>query len=266
MSDRRYANVLYEVSEGIATITLNRPDKLNAYTTEMGEEVYDAFGRVRDDDAVRVVILTGAGRGFCAGVDLNHLKAHQAGGNASQGPRLGEEAFLKKLPLEIMEFPKPVIVAMNGAAIGVGMTMALPCDVRIAAAGAKLGLTFAKLGILPGLGSTHLLPRLVGMAKAQELILTARVIRAEEALEIGLVNHVVPAGEVLSAAREMAAQMAECKPEVLAAAKRALYFGGSASMAEAMKNEQERSADLRRSASAQVSRARTEKTEAKTTP
>jgi enoyl-CoA hydratase/carnithine racemase len=241
-----YENIVFEVSDGIATITLDRPDKLNAYTTEMGEEVYDAFGRCRQDEDVRVVILTGAGRGFCAGVDLEHLRAHQSGGNASTGPKLGEEAFLKKLPLEIMEFPKPVIAAMNGAAIGVGMTMVLPCDVRIAAAGAKLGLTFAKLGILPGLGSTHVLPRLVGMARAQELVLTAKIIRAEEALEIGLVNQVVPAGEVLAAAREMAGQMTQCDPAVLAAAKRALYYGASASMAEAMKNEQESSAELRR--------------------
>jgi 2-(1,2-epoxy-1,2-dihydrophenyl)acetyl-CoA isomerase len=242
-----YDNILFDATDGIGTITLNRPDKLIAYTTEMGDEVYDAFGCCRDDDTIRAVILTGAGRGFCAGVDLDHLRAHQSGGNALSGPKLGEEAFLRKLPLEMMEFPKPIIVAINGAAIGVGMTMALPCDIRIAAAGAKLGLTFAKLGILPGLGSTHLLPRLVGMAKAQELILTARIILAEEALSIGLVNQVVPPEEVVSSAREMALQMAECKPAVLAAAKRALYYGASASMAEAMKNEQERSAELRKS-------------------
>ncbi len=240
-----YENILYDVEQGIATITLNRPDKLNAYTTEMGDEVVEAFTRVRDDDDVRVAILTGAGRGFCAGVDLDHLKAHRAGGNASQGPKLGEEDFLKKLPLELIAFPKPVIVAINGAAIGVGMTMALPCDVRIAAAGAKLGLTFAKLGILPGLGRTHLLPRLVGMAKAQELVLSARIIRAEEALEIGLVNRVVPAENLREEARTLAAEMAECKPEVLAAAKRALYFGASATMEEAMLNEQRESAALR---------------------
>ncbi len=240
-----YENVLYEVADGIATITLNRPDKLNAYTTEMGDEVYDAFQSARTDPAVRVVILTGAGRGFCAGVDLEHLKAHQDGGNASKGPRLGEEAFLTKLPLELVEFPKPVIAAINGAAIGVGVTMVLPCDVRIAAAGAKIGLTFARLGLLPGLGSTHLLPRLVGMAKAQELVLSARVIRAEEAAEIGLVNRVVPAVSLLEHARELARQMADCKPEVLAAAKRALYAGASSSMAEAMKYEQRASADLR---------------------
>lgn len=240
-----YENVLYRVNGVAATITLNRPDRLNAYTTEMGEEVYDAFCRSRDDEDVRVIILTGAGRGFCAGVDLEHLRAHQAGGNASKGPKLGEEAFLKKMPLEILECPKPVIAAMNGASVGVGMTMTLPCDIRIAAAGAKLGLTFAKLGILPGLGSTHLLPRLVGLAKAQELVLTARLIRAEEALEIGLVNQVVPTEQVLPAAREMASQIAESRPDVIAAAKRALHYGASATMAEAMKNEQEQSAELR---------------------
>jgi 2-(1,2-epoxy-1,2-dihydrophenyl)acetyl-CoA isomerase len=240
-------NILFDVSQGIATITLNRPDKLNAYTTEMGGEVYAAFSRARDDAAISVVILTGAGRGFCAGVDLEHLKAHHTGGSASAGPRLGEEAFLRKLPLELLEFPKPVIVAINGAAIGVGVTMTLPCDVRIAAARAKLGLTFAKLGLLPGLGSTHLLPRLVGIAKAQELVLTGRIIRAEEALEIGLVNRVVEPEELQEEARSLAAEMAAIDPAVLAATKRALYYGASATMAEAMQNEQTQSAELRRS-------------------
>ena len=200
-----YDHILYDVDEAIATITLNRPDKLNAYIPAMGEEVVDAFARAKGDDAVRVVVLTGAGRGFCAGVDLEHLKASflvGAGGAAEAASdtapregkkRLGEEDFLRVLPLDLVDFPKPVIAAINGHAIGVGITMALPCDVRIAAAGAKIGLTFAKLGILPGLGSTHLLPRLVGMAKAQELVLSARVILAEEACEIGLVNRVVPA-------------------------------------------------------------------------
>ena len=241
-----YENILFESGDGIATITLNRPDRLNAYTTEMGDEVVDAFRRVRDDDEQRVVILTGAGRGFCAGVDLEHLKAHQAGANRSKGPRLGEEAFLRSLPLELLEFPKPVIAAINGAAIGVGVTMTLPCDIRIAADGAKLGLTFTKLGILPGLGSTHLLPRLVGMARAQELVLSARVVSAREAAEIGLVNRTVPADRLMTEVRELAATMVEARPEVLAAAKRVLYYGASTSMAEAMANEQSESANLRK--------------------
>ena len=241
-----YENVLFDVADGVATITLNRPDKLNAYTTEMGDEVYDAFQKVRNDDAVRSVILTGAGRGFCAGVDLKHLKAHQAGANASKGPRLGEEAFLRKLPLELLEFSKPVIAAVNGHAIGVGITMILPCDLRIAAAGAKMGVTFVRLGILPGLGSTHLLPRLVGPAKARELVLTGRKFTAEEAAEIGLVNEVVPAESLLDRAREVAAEFAESRPDVLAAAKRALHFGEHHDMAESMQNEQDAGVALRK--------------------
>jgi enoyl-CoA hydratase/carnithine racemase len=137
-----------------------------------------------------------------------------------------------------------VIAAINGAAIGVGVTMALPCDVRIASDTAKFGLTFAKLGILPGLGSTHLLPRIVGLAKAQELVLSARVIRAPEALEIGLVNRVVPADGLLEAARTLAAEMAECDPDALAYAKRALQRGAVSNMADAMAYEQSASASL----------------------
>jgi len=245
-----YENIRYEVAAPVATITLHRPDKLNAYTTEMGDEVVAAFADARDDDAVRAVILTGAGRAFCAGVDLDHLKAHMAGGNASSKAKLGEEDFLRKLPLDLVAYPKPVIAAINGPAIGVGVTMILPCDVRIAAENAKLGVTFAKLGLLPGLGSTHLLPKLVGMAKALELVLTARVVTAFEAAEIGLVNKVVPAESLLAEARAMAAAMAECKPQVLAAAKAALHYGADATMAEAMKNEQDASAALRQALAA----------------
>ena len=240
-----YQNILYEVDGGIATITLDRPAKLNAYTTEMGDEVVEAFAVARDDASVRAVILTGAGRAFCAGVDLDHLKAHLAGGNASAKAKLGEEDFLRKLPLDLVAFPKPVIAAVNGPAIGVGVTMMLPCDVRIAAEGAKFGVTFAKLGLLPGLGSTHLLPKLIGLPMALELVLTARVILAPEAAAIGLVNRVVPGESLLPEARAMAAMMAACKPEVLAAAKAALHFGADATMAEAMRNEQQASASLR---------------------
>ncbi|HEY8154883.1 MAG TPA: enoyl-CoA hydratase-related protein [Myxococcota bacterium] len=240
-----YQNILYEVADGIATITLNRPEKLNAYTLEMGEEVVDAFARIRADAGVRVAILTGAGRGFCAGVDLDALRAHQTEPAASGKPRLGEEDFVRVLPLELLEFPKPVIAAINGAAIGVGVTMTLPCDIRIAADTAKLGLTFARLGLLPGLGSTHLLPQLVGIAKALELVLTARVIPAAEAAEIGLVNRVVPAASLLDEARALARAMLESRPEVLAAAKTALRQGARASMSESIHHEREASAKLR---------------------
>ena len=240
-----HRHILSDVTDGIGTLTLNRADKLNAYTPEMGEEVTAVLRAWRDEAAVRAVILTGAGRGFCAGVDLEHLKAHQAGANASKGPRLGEEDFLRKLPLELVAYPKPLIAAVNGAAIGVGVTMILPFDVRIASEEAKLGLAFVKLGILPGLGSTHLLPRLVGRAKALELVLSARTIPAREAFEIGLVNRVVPAEKLLPAARELAAAIAAHRPEVVAAAKAAVSFGAEHGMEESMRNEERASAALR---------------------
>ncbi len=241
-----YEHILTDTTDGVATITLNRPDKLNAYTTEMGEEVVDAFRRLRDDDGVHAVILTGAGRGFCAGVDLDHLKAHQAGGNASKGPKLGEEDFLKVFPLEMVTYPKPIIAAVNGHAIGVGVTMILPCDIRIAAEGAKIGLTFVKLGILAGLGSTHLLPKIVGRARAIELLTTGRVLKAPEAFEMGLVNRVVPADALMDEARALAASFSDSRPEVVAAAKAAVTFGEDHTMEEAMRNEERVSAELRK--------------------
>ncbi len=242
-----YEHILYEVEDAIATITLNRPDKLNAYMPEMGDEVVAAFAKARGDDAVRVIVVTGAGRGFCAGVDLDALKASfakqaESGGDAQ---KLGEEDFLRKLPLDIVACEKPVIAAINGYAIGVGITMTLPCDLRIAAAGAKLGLTFAKLGILPGLGASHLLPQLVGMAKAQELVLTARTFSAEEALEIGLVNQVVAPQDLNKIVRETAARIAAHDPAVVARAKRILREGLASNMEAAMANEQRASAELR---------------------
>jgi 2-(1,2-epoxy-1,2-dihydrophenyl)acetyl-CoA isomerase len=240
-----YKEILLDQDGAIATITLNRPDKLNAYTTSMGDEVTAVFRSLQQDESVRAVILTGAGRAFCAGVDLEHLKAHRQGENASKGPRLGEEDFLRKLPLEMRDYPKPIIAAINGHAVGVGMTMVMPCDVRIAAEDAKLGFVFARLGILPGLGSTHLLPNLVGMARAQELVLTAKKILGTEAAEIGLVNKAVPRDSVLVEARAMAEQMAEVDPVVLAFAKRTLHFGAEHSMAEAMQNEQNESAAMK---------------------
>jgi enoyl-CoA hydratase/carnithine racemase len=242
-----YERILYDVRDGIATVTLNRPEKLNAYTPEMGEEIVDAFARARDDRAVRVVLLTGAGRGFCAGVDLDYLKARASGQPpAGRGLRLGEESFVRQFPLDLLAFPRPVIAAINGAAYGVGVTMTLPCDIRLAADTARLGLNFAKLGVLPGLGSTHLLPRLVGIARALDLVLSARAVSAKEAETIGLVHRVVPADALLEEARAVAVGIAESAPDVLATAKAALHYGATSTMAEAMNSERERSAALRR--------------------
>jgi 2-(1,2-epoxy-1,2-dihydrophenyl)acetyl-CoA isomerase len=245
-----YREIRLELADGVGTVTLDRPEKLNAYTPRMGEELVDAFRRLRDDPGARAVILTGAGRGFCAGVDLDLLRAHRAADAAppegsAGAPRLGEEEFVLSFPAELHAFPKPVIAAIHGPAIGVGVTMTLPCDLRLAAEGAKLGLTFTRLGLLPGLGSTFLLPRLVGMARALELVLTARVLEASEAARLGLVSEVVPTDRLLPRARELAGALAELRPEVLAAAKRALLYGARASLEEALRNEQRESAGLR---------------------
>lgn len=241
----KFEYILYQVGEGVATVTLNRPDRLNAYVPQMGEDVVEAFARAKQDPEVRVVILTGAGRGFCSGVDLEALKAQQAGQERGPGPRLGEEAFLRSFPRELLVYPKPVIAALNGAAVGVGVTMTLPCDVRIAAEHAKLGVPFTKLGILPGLGSSYLLSRIVGEARARELVLTARLIRAPEALEMGLVNRVVPGEELIETARAMATEMAACDPDALAVAKQVLTAGPQGDMAQAMRNEQQAQVTLR---------------------
>jgi len=240
-----YDTILVEREGAVATLTLNRPEKRNAYTPQMGEEIVAAFRALREEEDVRVVILTGAGQGFCAGVDLEVLSAMRAGKTTGTGPRLGEEEFVNAFPLELLEYPKPVIAAIHGAAIGVGVTMSLPCDIRVAGEGARLGLTFTKLGILPGLGSTHLLPRIIGLAKAQELVLTARVVQAAEALEIGLVNRVVPDASLVESAREIADAIVECDPIALRLAKRALQHGAVSGMAEAMAHEKAASAALR---------------------
>ncbi|HNL91563.1 MAG TPA: enoyl-CoA hydratase/isomerase family protein [Pseudomonadales bacterium] len=230
-----YQQIHYSVDEHIATITLNRPEVLNAYTPDMGDEIVAAFRTAEKDDSVRAVILTGAGeRGFCAGADRVYLQNPLPAGTRL----IGEEALIRSYPLELANFPKPTIAALNGHAIGIGMTMILPLDMRVAADHAKLSLNFTKLGIMPGLGSTHLLPKIVGIAKAQELLMTARTVTAREAADMGLVNYVVPADKLMTKARELALLCAECSAVTQKYAKRALHYGASVSLEEAFAHEQ----------------------------
>lgn len=232
-----------DISESICTIFFNRPEKKNAYTPLMGDEIVAALNAAMANDGVRVVILTGRGDTYCAGIDMDYFKAYMAG-ESKEGPRLGEEHFVNGWPLELVEYPKPVIAAMNGSAYGVGVTMTLGCDVRYCADNATLGLNFTALGVLPGLGSTHHLPQLVGVAKAMELILSAAKIPAREAYEIGLVQKLLPAHEVYPAARALALEMAKRKPEVLVAAKKALRCGAQSSLADAIKLEKQLSREI----------------------
>ena len=205
-----YTQISYEVAEHIATITLNRPDQLNAFTGVMMREVIDAFDQVDADDDVRVVIVTGAGRGFCAGADLSGGgETFSRGGSdeipADVGiPRDGGGL----VSLRIFECTKPVIGAINGAAVGVGVTMTLPMDIRLASEHAKFGFVFARRGIVPEACSSWFLPRLVGISQAAEWCYSGRVFPATEALSGGLVRSVHAADELLPAARAIATEIA----------------------------------------------------------
>jgi enoyl-CoA hydratase/carnithine racemase len=211
------------VDDGVLTITLNRPDRLNAWTVTMGRELIAAIDRADADDDVRVVVVTGAGRGYCAGADL-------AGGgetfdwrqreSSDSVPRDGGGRFT----LRLFECTKPVIAAINGPAVGIGATMTLPMDVRIAAEDARVGFVFARRGIVPEACSSWFLPRVVGISRAMEWVATGRVFSAQEALEAGLVRSLHPAGELLDAAYALAREIADnAAPVSVALARRMMW-------------------------------------------
>jgi enoyl-CoA hydratase/carnithine racemase len=219
-----FEEIRYEVADHVLTITLDRPDRLNAFTPTMARELIEAFDRSDADDDVHAVIVTGAGRGFCAGADLGG-----GGGTFDWRDRDGGDAGVPRdgggqVTLRIFDSLKPVIAAINGPAVGVGITMTLPMDVRIAASGAKIGFVFARRGIVPEACSSWFLPRLVGISQAMEWVATGRVFPAEDALAGGLVRSVHPADEVLGVAQELAAEIAsEAAPVSVALARRLMW-------------------------------------------
>lgn len=229
-----YKEICYSIKEAIATIELHRPENSNAYTPDMGEELVHAFRCAIADTAVRVVIISGAGKNFCVGADREYL----AGKTGRCGLRLGEEQFINSFPIELNNSVKPLIAAIGGAAVGIGVTMVLSFDLRIAAEDAVFGFPFTRLGMVPGLGSTHLLHQLVGRTKANEIVLCAAKVNAQEALTIGLVNKVVPREQLMAEARAMAQCIIKSPAHTIAAAKRALNFGITASFEAAFANEQ----------------------------
>ncbi len=218
-----FEEIRYEVQDRVLTITLHRPDRLNAFTGTMARELIEAFDRADADDEVRAVVVTGEGRAFCAGADLGaggetfDWRDRQAGDDV---PRDGGGM----VTLRIFASTKPVIAAINGPAVGVGITMTLPMDVRLAAEGAKIGFVFARRGIVPEACSSWFLPRVVGISQAMEWCATGRVFTAEEALAGGLVRSVHPPGEVLGAARELAGEIAEHAAPVSVALTRRLLW------------------------------------------
>jgi len=216
-----FQQIEYSVDDHVLTITLNRPDRLNAFTEQMRAELVEAFDQADADDDVRAVIVTGAGRGFCAGADLEAGGAtFDRGEEVSEVPRDGGG----QLSLRIFESTKPVIAAINGPAVGVGITMTLPMDFRLASDSAKMGFVFTQRGIVPEACSSWFLPRVVGISQALEWVTTGRVFSADEALAGGLVRSVHPAGELLDAARSLAAEIAEHTAPVSVALTRQLLW------------------------------------------
>ena len=214
-----YEQIRYEVADGVLTLTLNRPDRLNAFTATMGRELIAAFDAADADDDVRAVIVTGEGRAFCAGADLE-----AAGATFDYGDDELHRDGGGRVVLRIYESNKPVIAAINGPAVGVGITMTLPMDFRLVADGAKLGFVFTRRGIVPEACSSWFLPRLVGISQALEWMETGRVFLADEALRGGLVRSVHEPGELLGAANALAREIADNAAPVSVALARRLVL------------------------------------------
>jgi enoyl-CoA hydratase/carnithine racemase len=218
-----YEQIITDVADGVFTVTLNRPDRLNAWTNTMCRELIAAFDQADADDEVRVIIVTGAGRGFCAGADLEAGgETFDLRGRVSPGsvPRDNGGEFT----LRVFESTKPVIAAINGPAVGIGATMTLPMDIRLAAEGARIGFVFVRRGITPEACSSWFLPRIVGISRAMEWVATGRVFPAQEALDAGLVRSVHPPGELLDAAHAIAREIADnAAPVSVALARQMLW-------------------------------------------
>ena len=218
--------VLYEVSDAIATLTLNRPERLNTISGPMLARLTQLLIKANEDPAVRVIVLTGTGRAFCAGLDLVDATQGSGIGSDKQVSTISVNLDLRNTPPTVLfAMDKPTICALNGSAAGYGMDTAMGCDIRIAGESAKMAAAFVKRGVVPESGGTWILPRLLGWAKAAELIFTGRTLSAKESLELGLVNHVVPDAELAAKTREIALEMAANAPLAVQSAKRLMRMG-----------------------------------------
>jgi enoyl-CoA hydratase/carnithine racemase len=240
-----YEQILYDVAEGVATVTLNRPDKLNALTRQMEKEIQTAMAQAEADDQVRVIILTGAGRGFCAGADLQDLGQVAAASSATELERILQDRFLGPQRADARPdfqkaysyFPaigKPILAAINGSAVGLGFILTLYCDLRFASDQARFGTAFSRRGLIAEHGISWMLPRLVGVSNALDLLFSARLIDASEALRLGLVNRVLPQAEFMDGVRTYARELATLvSPRSLRVMKKQVYEALFQTLAEA---------------------------------
>jgi 2-(1,2-epoxy-1,2-dihydrophenyl)acetyl-CoA isomerase len=232
-----YEDVLLERDDGIGTITLNRPEKLNAFAGRMRQELADAVRDATEDDGIRVLVITGAGRAFCAGADISYMRGLKTRRDIGAFAELVEAG--RDVVTTVRATPKPVIASVNGPAAGGGANLALACDVRIASDRATIGQTFNRIGLHPDWGGTYFLPRLVGPAKALELIFTAEMVDAAEALRLGLFNRVVPHEQLHAETAALAGSLAAKPPIALALAKRAIYESDTSNLSATLDTELE---------------------------
>ncbi|MFI5279889.1 MAG: enoyl-CoA hydratase/isomerase family protein, partial [Gemmatimonadales bacterium] len=237
MAEGAFSTVAVNFDGPVGTVTLNRPDKLNAFTVEMADELKDALIMVAGSASVRCIVLTGAGRAFCAGADVGLLKEIQEKKDVATGRRIveGSRAVHKIL----READQPVLCALNGVAAGGGANLALGCDLRIAANTASIGQVFHKIGLHPDWGATYFLPRMIGTARAMELFLSADLVAAPRLLELGLVNRVVPAAQLASQAQAWAQQIAAAPPVAVRLMKRNVYRSERSTLDEMLDAELE---------------------------
>lgn len=226
-----YQTILWELTDGVLTVTLNRPEVLNAVNDRMAEELLDALRRASRQPEVRAVVLTGAGRAFCSGQDLRE----RAGGEFSYAQHIRTRYVPVILQLQSLE--KPVLAAVNGVAAGAGASLALACDLRVASEDASFLQAFTRIGLVPDSGATYFLPRLVGLGKAFELCYLAESVGAQEALRLGLVNWVVPGPELMAKAREVAGRLAAGPTRAYGLTKRALLRNLTSDLAAALDYE-----------------------------
>lgn len=216
-----YDTLRVTIQGAVATVFLNRPARLNAWTPLMGKELVDAFRALDADAQVRAIVLAGSGRAFCSGADLDFFRGQidQGGGTTSGGGPTRSEEF----PLVMRHLSKPTVAAVHGYALGVGATMTLLCDVRVASRDAKIGFIFGRLGVMSELGSTFLLPRIVGLSRACEMLFTGKTYTASQCKQLGLVSAVIHPEQLLDRAQALAQEMAECAPLSVRLTRQALY-------------------------------------------
>ena len=220
-----YQDILYDKTDRIATLTFNRPNRLNAITNVMRSEILDAMRDASADDDIRVVVLKGAGKGFCAGADLGGDRKPANDQRPKPNSRLPRDSFQEAFARIMWDMPKPAIASINGAAAGLGFGMALTCDIRIASSVGKFASAFSRISLVPEACMTFYLPRIVGLARAAEILYTGRQVLADEALSIGLLNQVVAPEELEQAVADMSQTLANAAPIAIQLTRRELYRG-----------------------------------------